>query len=891
MSPTEFERQFTDYNLPLHGVRLPSFEIDAKIKESIGVETAADSYTVLHALCKEGFKKLKLNPESEQYEIYGKRVRHELSIIKELEFVDYILLVWDVINYCRQNNIPVGMGRGSAAGSLVLFLIGVTAIDPIKHGLYFERFISKIRAKKHVVDGVTYLDGSLMCDIDMDICYYNRSKVLHYLEQRFAGRTCKILTLNTLQGKLLIKECGKIIAGITEDEAREAANMIPEIFGKVRDIEIAHDGEKKENGEWKYEPVKEFQEWVAKHPDAYKVALKLRNLIKNKSVHASAMLLSYEPIDESIPVELSSSKEAVSSFDMNWATVTNVKLDLLGLRAVSVVEETCKMVGIKATEINLDDEKIYQHLQDLKTPHGLFQIEADTVCKALNKIKPKNLEQLSGVMAVARPGAMQFIDQYALYTTTGTKQSIHPFFDDTLGETGGLALYQEQLMKMAHQIGFTLDEAEIIRRVVGKKKVDEVKQWKSKIKEKIAEQKLPSEVGDILWKILDDSANYSFNKSHSIAYAALAALTVYLKFNHPKEFFLALLRMTRHEPDPIGEISKIQKEFDLFNFKLLPPHITLSELDFCLQNDDIRFGLLSIKGIADKSIEKLRGFRHKYSTKFEIFQGAQESHLPLGILCALIQAGALQDEVSINNQSRTRVVLEAQLWSLMTDREKKYAFELGKQMNFDLVTVLKEMTKKADEKGKPIIKPSRFETIKRKYAPYLKIYDQNRKMEEFTNWWYERNLLGYTYNRSLREIFRRFNPDLTPIREVKAKQDEIVTFIGIVKEAASGVSQKKKTKYFKCIVADETDSITCLLFDTKWGAKIEECRELNGSLPKEDNIVIVKGTRKEDAVFGELISTQDKKVYTKLKELKSAQDKEPVVESTPESVEKELITV
>jgi DNA polymerase-3 subunit alpha len=231
---------------------------------------------------------------------------------------------------------------------------------------------------------------------------------------------------------------------------------------------------------------------------------------------------------------------------MNWISIFNVKLDILGLRAVSVVDDVCKSVGINVSDVDPKDQLIYDNLQNLRTPHGLFQIEAETNCRVCQKVKPKNLEELSAVLALARPGALDFVDQYAAYVEDGTYDPIHPFFDDILTSTGGVALYQEQLMKMANKIGFTLDEAEILRRIVGKKKVKEVRKWKKKIKEKVKENNLDPEISDILWKVLQDSANYSFNKSHSISYAALAATTIYLKFKYPQQFFLSLLKMTRH---------------------------------------------------------------------------------------------------------------------------------------------------------------------------------------------------------------------------------------------------------------------------------------------------------------------------------------------------------
>ena len=236
----DFLSKFSNIKLNLHGVRLPSFEIENDEKRKIRASESINNYDFLRALCLEKFKTLNLEKGSKPYNEYVERVKYELKILKELGFVDYVLLVWDVTNFCNKENIPTGLGRGSAAGSLVLFLIGVTKIDPVKHDLFFERFVSKIRAKKKVVDGITYLDGSLMCDVDLDICYYNRQKVLKYLEEKFEGKTSKILTLNTLNTKLLIKECGKIVGEKKETEMNEVSALIPKTFGLVSDLETAY---------------------------------------------------------------------------------------------------------------------------------------------------------------------------------------------------------------------------------------------------------------------------------------------------------------------------------------------------------------------------------------------------------------------------------------------------------------------------------------------------------------------------------------------------------------------------------------------------------------------------------------------------------------------------
>ena len=843
-----FTEEFEKLDLPIHGVRLPSFEIDVKYKHQNKVSEDADNFTFLKSICLNGLKEKSLNKDE-----YLKRLNYELDTVLELGFVDYMLLVWDVINFCKESNIPVGLGRGSAAGSLILFSIDVTKMDPIKYDLYFERFISKTRAKKKVVDGVTYLDGSLMCDVDLDICYYRRPEVLAYLNDKFVGRTSKILTLNTLSGKLLIKESGKIVGQKEESEMNRITSFIPKVFGQVQDVETA------------YEEVEEFREWCDKNRNSYDIALKLKSLIKNKGVHPSGVLLSHDLMEGTCPTELSSDKSIVSSFDMNWASIFNLKLDVLGLRGVTVSFNTCESLGIKISDIDLDSPEIYQNFRNLRHPHGLFQIEADLAFRVCNKVKPKNLDQLSAVLALARPGAMKYVDQYASYVNEDIYEPIHPFFDDILTSTGGVCLYQEQMMKMAHKVGFTLDEAEVLRRIVGKKKTSEVRKWKKKIKDKIEENNLDKEIGNILWKVLEDSANYSFNKAHSIAYAALAAITVYLKFNHPKSFFLSLLKMTRNEPDPINEISIIQKELPHFGIKLLPPHILKSEMDFYIEENDIRFGFLSIKGVSEKSIEKINNFKDDYSNKFEIFQAAEEAKINLGVLCALLQAGALDGSY---RQSRSKIVYEAQLWNLLTLREKKYVYQFAVEYNYDLVKIIKKLIEFQDEKGRVVIKESRLKTIKKKADLYKEIFTLNSQSEEFANWYYERHLLGYSYSSTLRNVFSKKRQSLITISTMHETDSDMRVVCACVVEKSISRISKNGNKYLKLIVSDETGRIDVMLFK----AKIDKCIETNTRAPKEEDIVIVKGLKKNGdipVIWGDVVGIQSRKVYTKLSQLKN----------------------
>ena len=878
MNVTEFLDQFESLNVPILGVRLPEFAIVPKYKLDLGLKEEASNYEFLRALCLRGFHAMKFNKNDPKYKEYGDRVKHELAIMNELGFVDYMLMVWDVINYCNENQIPTGLGRGSAAGSLVLYLIGVTKIDPIKYGLYFERFISKARAKKQIIDGITYLDGSLMCDVDMDICYYNRQKVLSYLETKFGGKTSKILTFNTLSAKLLIKEVGKIVGNKTEEEMTRVTGMIPKLHGIVQGLDetyygIEHNPEdQNKNGKWKIEPVQEFIEWCKANPLVFEIAYKLKDLNKNKGVHPSGILISFDPLETSCPTELSSDKDIVSSYDMNWVSLFTVKLDALGLRGVSVVDDVCKKLKINMMDIDLENPSIYRALQDLKYPHGLFQIEADLACKFAQKVKPRNLNELSAVLALARPGAMQFIDKFATFTTTGVVDTIHPFFEDILSETGGVCLYQEQMMKMAHKIGFTLDEAEILRRIVGKKKIEEAKAWQEKIKQKVAENKLDPSISDILWKILEDSASYSFNKSHSVAYAALSALTVYLKFNYPQEFYLSLLRMTRNEPDPIREIAKIHKEMHNFGIELLPPSLVLSNMDFDIEGKNIRFGLSSIKGISEKTIEKLRDFQRAHSDKFDVFESAKQAGLNIGALSALIQAGCL-DKFA---KTRTLLVYEAQLWNKLKPKEKQQARVLAEKYNFSIAKIVKVMhSELKDEKSKPLIKESRMETLKKNTAPYKAIYEQNSIAELFANWWYEKRLLGYVTCTTLLDIFSSKKPSLVSIGEILNMPDgRYVDFVGFIEEDAQlGTSRTaKKSRYAKYMISDEGGTLKVMIFNDS----LDQCRLLNGGLPKAEAIVIVKGVRKsDDTIFANEIACQQNQIYTKLSDLKDDTKDDP----------------
>lgn len=834
----------------LAGVRLPKIEIENKYYEQLGLTSEVDNFIFLKTLC---YSKLK--NESQEY---TDRLEMELNVFKDLEFVDYILLNWDILNFCHENKIPTGPGRGSAAGSLVLYLIGVTKVDPIRYGLFFERFVSKSRAKKIIKDDITYLDGSLLPDVDNDISYDRRAEVIKYIEKKHKGKTSKILTLNTLSSKLCIKECGKIVGGHSETAVNEASDYIPKVFGRVSPLNEA------------YKESDKFRAWVEANDKnrMFEIAKKIEGLNKNTGVHPSGIAISYYDIESICPVQKTSDGDLVSGYDMNCVAEMMVKFDVLGLRTLTVVNEVCKALNIEMTSIDPEDSSIYESLQNLKTPQGLFQIEADTNFKVCKKVAPKNLEQLSAVVAIARPGALDFADQYATYSASGVFQLVHDFFEDELSYTGGIPLYQEQLMKMAVRLGFTLDESEQLRRIVGKKKVDQMPAWQGKIRQKVQEQKLDPAIGDVLWKVAEDSANYSFNKSHSISYAILAAWTAYLKFKYPKEFFLALLKLSKYEPDSHAEINKISQELAYFDMKLLPPDLVKSNLDFKIEGDDIRFGLNAIKGVSEKTLEALQNFRETNTpNKFDIFIAAKQAGINIGLLSTLIQAGTLTSY----HERRSRLVLEAQSFNLLTDKEKSFVCSVGHKYNYDVLNLIHECAFKNQairEDGKPFMSDKRKQTFKKKYDGYKKIYEQNKPHEKFANWVFENKLLGYTPSVRLKTVFNEPEHTFTDCLQFDSTfLNDKIRMIGVIEDVYKGKTRKNNKAFYRFQLKDEVGRISAMFLDGGQKEKLTEYIEDGKEMPKKDDIVIFTGRRGDDILWIDDIGVLNDKIYMKLSDV------------------------
>lgn len=887
-----FLENFSKYDFPNFGfIRLPNIQITKQELEDVGAKEYCTNFDFLRAITLKGYNKKKhlLNTASEKE--YIDRIKRELDMFKKLSFVDYILLVWKVCHWSDKNKIARDYGRGSAAGSLVFFLLNVTSVEPMRYELFFERFVSEARANSKIDEqGNIWIDGSLAPDVDIDFEQARRAEVVQYLKSEYPNRVCKIGTLNTLSGKLLIKECGKIITETSEDIIKMVANLIPKKHGIVADIEDTYNGIIDEKtGKVKMEPVLKFKEWADENPLVYQTALKLRDLIKNKASHPSGYVVSFGDIGEYLPLENSSTKgqegELITPIPMEFVAYLTTKLDLLGVRCCTVVANVLEMANINVEDINVDsDPIIYDNLRNLRTPQGIFQIEAPTNLQVCRKVMPKNLSELSDVVAIARPGALSFLDKY----TKDESEEIHPLFDKILASSRGVCLYQEQMMQLAHAVGFTLTEAETLRRIVGKKKVDQVKVWQEKIHTKVKENGLPDELADLLWKILDDSASYSFNKSHSVSYASLAALTTYLKFKYPLYFYTSLLNQSLDEPNTIEEIRKIYPELVNFGIELLPPSLVKSQRKFVIEDGKIRYGLEGIKGLNEKTIEKICQFKPDGPNKLHIFEAASEAGVTISAFCALIQCGCM-DGTDPKYQSRPRLTLEAQFWNVLTPRIKKIFFECADKFQYNLFAIYEHVKTLKNSKGVALIKERQIETIRNSMVKQKAIYDMNRQNSKLASFFYERMLLGYSYSISLSRFFidEAINQDLDdmyknmiPIDKIDSLEDnDKVSFIGMVQETFEGTgANEKQTKYAKLIVDDGTGSINCLIFNSKDKRgniknKIEEIKmKHGGELPQEDDLVFCSGIKKSDAVFIDKIAKQDIQIYTKYKDIKKEEN-------------------
>lgn len=881
-----FLDQFTKLKVPNLGlVRFPTVEISHEDRLALGLKDISTNRDVLRHLTWAGIKTRRAQGYFKGFteEQVIAQLKTEFATFDKTGVHDYLLLVWDYNRWADQQGIVRGWGRGSAASSLTLFALGITHVDPLRHKLNFPRFISEARMKPVVKDGVVWVDGKSAPDIDCDYQYKRRIEVLKYIENKYAGHTCKISTRLELTGKTAFKQALKAYADYSDEDAQRISNYIETKYGKVQDLSEAKE---------KNTDIKKWIETSKANAEVYSIALALEGLAIGRGLHPSGVFISYDPLDGNIPTELSKEVNSVSSvtttYDMETVALLGMKVDILGVRTLDLVADTAKEVGIDVLSISVDDQSIYDYLNKPEGNYiGLFQIEEGTTKEAVVKVGPKDIDALSACLAISRPGALKYLDQYAEYSRKGILKEIYPAIDEILKPTGNVLVYQEQITAICHLVfSLSLIDADQVRYAVGKKKKEDMAKWEPTLYANGKVNTIPDNVTKYFWDVCNASADYLFVLAHAVSYAYLTAVTTYLKANHYQAYYLTMLRLAKEEPNALEYMRSIMVEMESRGLRVLPPDILHSESDFSIQTDPdparggekvIRFGLSSIKGVSDKTMEVLASFRRTtFSTKFEVFDAARAAGLDIRVLTSLIYSGCLNWKGS----SRVKLALEAQTYNLLTDVQKGKVKQFAVEYNEDIIAILKALPTKMNEKGKPIIASGQLDTLRRKYAPYWEAYQKNAANEELTSYLMERNYLGYSYTTTLFKVFStkvvglitlseikrrgaaiRALPPLKPGEKYPPKQDSfhVVCFVDWIK---GGVSKANGTPYTKLGVTDDGGEATVMLYGEENNTA---CKSFNGKMPTEGDLVIVTGTLSRDGgmIFATSIIIQDNPVATK----------------------------
>jgi len=542
-------------------------------------------FEFLKELCEEGLSKRYPQPSEEVL----KRLEHELKIIKESGFVGYFLIVWDFVQYAKSKNIPVGPGRGSAAGSLVSYLLGITDIDPLKYGLLFERFLNPERIS--------------MPDMDIDFCYERRQEVIDYVINKYGkDNVAQIITFGTMMARAVVRDVGRAL-NIPYGEVDKIAKLIP------------HDPNIGLREALRVEPQLDYL--YKNDPQVKKlidIALSLEGLTRHVSTHAAGVVIAEKPLIEYIPLcKMGEDNQIVTGYAMEaLEKIGLLKMDFLGLRTLTVIEETLKIIqrsrnlNLDIKEIPLDDQKTFRMLQRGETM-GVFQLESMGMRELLKKLKPEKFEDIIAILALYRPGPLGtgMIEDF-IKRRRGEIPVVydHKRLEPILKETYGIILYQEQVMQIASEIGgFSMAQADMLRRAMSKKNPEIMDKARKSFVEGASRNGIKPDLANKIFNQIEYFAGYGFNKSHSAAYALISYRTAYLKANFAPEFMTALLT---NERDNTDKIVQYINECLRLNIKVLPPDINESFANFTLVSPDtIRFGLTAIKNVGQTAVEEI----------------------------------------------------------------------------------------------------------------------------------------------------------------------------------------------------------------------------------------------------------------------------------------------
>jgi DNA polymerase-3 subunit alpha len=591
----------------------------------------ADSY--FEKMVREGFQSrgpqierlVKENRLRHSLAEYETRLTDEIEMIKKMRFAGYFLIVWDFIHYAKAQGVPVGPGRGSAAGSLVSYSLHITDVDPLQYDLLFERFLNPERIS--------------LPDIDIDFCMRRRGEVIEYVRQKYGEKNvAQIITFGTMAAKAVLKDAGRAL-DMPYGDVDKLAKLVPltlnisleEALKQSPQLEAARKDEK----------VKELIE----------VALRLEGLARHASTHAAGVVISPQPLTEIVPLYKSSKDEITTQYDMNaLGRIGLLKMDFLGLTTLTVLDDAVKMikknrgVDFDLTLLPLDDTETYALFARGDTS-GIFQFESHGMRDILKRYQPTRMEDLTALNALYRPGPIQggMIDEFIACKHGKKKVSYDlPELEEILSETWGVIVFQEQVMKIANRIaGFTLGEADILRSAMGKKKIEVMAAQREKFLTGCAARKVASKKAEKLFDLMEEFALYGFPKAHSCAYALLAYQTAYLKVHFPVEFMAAMLSS---EAGNTEKVVKYINEARGLGIRVLPPCVLESGLYFTPVGDDIRFGLAAIKNVGEntaKAISEARTGGVKFRDMFSFCEAIEPRCLNKRVLESLVKSGAL----------------------------------------------------------------------------------------------------------------------------------------------------------------------------------------------------------------------------------------------------------
>ena len=608
------------------------FELGKSLLPQYRASDGEDPYEMLLRLANEGLLR-KHGPDVP--DVYRERLQTELEVIKKMGYASYFLIVWDFISYARSKDIPVGPGRGSAAGSLVSYCLDITEIDPIKYSLLFERFLNPERIS--------------MPDIDVDFCQDRRGEVITYVSEKYGkDHVAQIITFGTMAAKAAIRDVGRAM-DMPYAEVDKIAKLVPNT-PKIT-IEAA----------MKQEPqLKDLYETNDEVKELLDIAIRLEGLNRHASTHAAGVVISPVPLTEYTPLYKSPSDDSImTQFDMGSVEgIGLLKFDFLGLKTLTVIQKTLNYIKQGGTEIclkdiPLDDEKTYELLSSGQTT-GIFQLESAGMKDILVKMTPNRIEDLIALVALYRPGPIGsgMIDDFIKRKKgkVPVKYDL-PQLKEILDETYGVILYQEQVMRIANKLAnFSLGQADILRKAMGKKNIEVMGKQKEHFVSGAVANGINEKKASKIFDLLANFAEYGFNKSHSAAYAFVSYQTAYLKAHYPVEFMAATLSMDIHDTD---KIVKSINECRQMNIEILPPDINLSGSEFRVVDNSIRFGLAAVKGVGAAAIDSIlesRDAEGAFSSIADFVRRADTRKVNKKVLESLVKAGAF-DSLGITRAS------------------------------------------------------------------------------------------------------------------------------------------------------------------------------------------------------------------------------------------------